>query len=296
VNKPDHPPEPSLIYSPSYPTSSTLEKLQKRRRRNLLIIAVVLLFLFGVTFLEVQYIELPSLAVVGLFNLNLLLLILLVVLIFRNSIKLFMERGQVHVGSKFRTKLVVAFIVLSMLPTGLLALIGSNLIVDSIQNWFNPQINEFVEDAMEVARFSHASFEELIDHFAQTLSRLITTEYLMEPGNRNDLEKLLQKKQIEYNLELIQIFDREYREVWRGKINQLPSGVLLTSDSQPVIELLKGNSYFRTSFLGSGEIIQHGIPIYSMDSPEIVQGALIISLFLPKGVTQKIRHPVERPY
>ncbi len=287
--------KPELLFSPSYPQKETLEKLQKRRRKNLIIIGAILLILLGITILETQYIQLPSLAFIALFNLNIVLLILLILLIFRNLFKLFMERKQRHIGSHFRTKLVVGFIVMSMLPTALLAFIGSNLMADSIKNWFNPQVNEFIDDAMDVARTSHAAFESFADEFARSLSTSITTQELLEPAARDALERLMSSRQTEMNLELIQLFDSKSNEVWRGALRELPSGVLLESQTQELKEILEGNSFFKTRLLGDGDLIQHGIPVYSLKSPDKIEGALIVNLFLEQSVSQKIR-AIQRNY
>jgi len=188
------------IYSPSYPTRSTHAKLQKRRRRTLLIVIVTLIVLVAITYLELQYLESPSIGVFAFFNLNIVLLLLLILLIFRNIFKLLLERKRRHIGSKFRSKLVIAFVVLSMLPTGLLAFFGSNLIADAIRNWFNPNIEEFLDDAMEIARLSHSSSIDLTGRFAHHLSRSLTSGQLLEPELRNQLERTLEEKQTEYQL------------------------------------------------------------------------------------------------
>ncbi|NJL59664.1 MAG: hypothetical protein HC887_08500 [Desulfobacteraceae bacterium] len=53
----------------------------------------------------------------ALININLLLLILLFFLLFRNVVKLLYDRKRRIMGSKLRTRLVVAFISLTLLPT-----------------------------------------------------------------------------------------------------------------------------------------------------------------------------------
>ena len=51
--------------------------------------------------------------VFALLNLNLIVLLLLVLLLFRNLVKLWFERRQGVLGAKFKAKLVLAFLTLS---------------------------------------------------------------------------------------------------------------------------------------------------------------------------------------
>ena len=57
-----------------------------------------------------------NVVVFALFNLNLIVFLLLLVLLFRNLVKLWFERRNKVIGSEFKTKLVVAFLSLSLAP------------------------------------------------------------------------------------------------------------------------------------------------------------------------------------
>ena len=71
--------------------------------------------------------------VFGLINIIILLIILLVYLVFRNIAKLLMERRQNAIGAKLRTKLVLAFVGLSLVPTMLLFFVSAGFITNSIR-------------------------------------------------------------------------------------------------------------------------------------------------------------------
>ncbi len=273
----------------SYPTPDSLSKLQKQRQKNLLIAGLILGILAGGTYLQLKYLELPSIGFVALLNLNLLFLIILLILILRNLIKLFMERGRSSAGHRFRTKMVVAFILMSMLPTGLLAFIGSNLMADSIQNWFNPQIDEFVDYAMELARASHANAEALADQYARTIRQFITDNGLNSEERQTELVSMLSQKQAEYQLESIQFFDKNAIERWRSSPPEETSGIFLGPESPYFENLFNGNSFFDVHFMGDGELIRRGVPIFSSIDSGSIEGALVISIYLPKGITQSIR-------
>ncbi|MFI5327714.1 MAG: PAS domain-containing sensor histidine kinase, partial [Candidatus Rokuibacteriota bacterium] len=106
---------------------------QEKRKRNLLIITGILVLLVVATVFEVgiRAPQIPfasNLIVFFLFNLNLIVFLLLLVLLFRNLVKLSFERRQKIIGSKFKAKLVLAFLALSLVPGILIFLIASNFI------------------------------------------------------------------------------------------------------------------------------------------------------------------------
>ncbi|MBI2553301.1 MAG: PAS domain-containing sensor histidine kinase, partial [Candidatus Rokubacteria bacterium] len=104
----------------------------ERRKRNLLIIGGMLILLVATvaTVYEVgiRTPQLPlasNLLVFALFNLTLIVFLLLLVLLIRNLVKLFFERRQEVLGSKFKTKLVAVFLSLSLIPALLISIIAS---------------------------------------------------------------------------------------------------------------------------------------------------------------------------
>ena len=76
-----------------------------------------------------------NIVVFALLNLNLIVLLLLVLLLFRNLVKLWFERRQGVLGAKFKAKLVLAFLTLSLIPSMLIFLIASNFITKSIEGF-----------------------------------------------------------------------------------------------------------------------------------------------------------------
>jgi hypothetical protein len=94
---------------------------QEKRKRNLLIIGGILILLVVATVFEVgiRAPQIPfasNLIVFFLFNLNLIVFLLLLVLLFRNLVKLSFERRHKIIGSRFKAKLVLTFLALSLVP------------------------------------------------------------------------------------------------------------------------------------------------------------------------------------
>ena len=112
---------------------------QKRRRREFYIILAVVPVILLLTYIE-SHISLISgdvpiptnIFILGLINLNIILLILLIFLVIRNTVKLFIERKKKTAGSKLMTKLITAFVAFTIIPTFLLFFVVIGFINRSI--------------------------------------------------------------------------------------------------------------------------------------------------------------------
>ena len=106
---------------------------QNRRKRNVVIIASFLVLIGSAAAFDLGVFapELPvasNIVIFALFNLNLIVFLLLLVLLFRNLAKVWFERKQNVIGARFRAKLVLAFLVLAVAPAALIFVIASNFI------------------------------------------------------------------------------------------------------------------------------------------------------------------------
>lgn len=81
-----------------------------------------------------------TIIVFTLLNINIVLLLALGIFVGRNVVKLYYERRQDVLGSKFRTKLVLTFVVLILIPTSGLFIVGTGMINAIVNNWFSPPV------------------------------------------------------------------------------------------------------------------------------------------------------------
>ena len=141
------------------------EEERKRRKREGILIVIVAFVIAILTFAEHRVIhfgaEIPisnTILMFILININLLLLILLIFLVFRNLVKLLYDRKRKVMGAKLRTRLVAAFIALTLLPTIVLFFFSITFITTSIEFWFNVPVEQALENSLLVGRrlYNHA--------------------------------------------------------------------------------------------------------------------------------------------
>jgi two-component system nitrogen regulation sensor histidine kinase NtrY len=99
-----------------------------------------------------------------------LYLLFLIFLVIRNLITLYREKQQKIAGSKFRTKLVVAFLGLTLIPTTLLFILSNQLINNSIDKWFSLEVQKPIDDSMSIARNFYIRGLEDVRDYADFLS------------------------------------------------------------------------------------------------------------------------------
>jgi len=127
--------------------------------------------------------------------------VIFALILLRILLKLYVERRQQQLGSRFKTKMVVAFLGLSLVPVCFLFAFAYGLLNRTIDRWFSLPTDLIRQDSEELVRqlelqagqradniSSHlAQSEEMIqavDHHAIPLvARRVTQEVTADPGN-----------------------------------------------------------------------------------------------------------------
>ena len=140
------------------PHRETPSQEQKKRRRERVLIAISLILVVAITSLEVNLVHrggqpvTGSLLAFGLLNINTFLLLLFTFLIFRHLAKLFFERRRKVFGSRLRTRLVLAFITLTLMPTLFLFVMSWQLMSSRVDYSWDRQVELSLDQALAVSR------------------------------------------------------------------------------------------------------------------------------------------------
>ena len=185
----------------------------KRRRREGILIIVIILVVALLTFVETRTIrfgaDIPvsnAILMFTLININLLLLILLIFLVFRNLVKLLYDRRRKVMGAKLRTRLVVAFIVLTIVPTGVLFFFSINFITSSIEFWFNVPVEQALENSLRVGGKVYDRVEDNNLFFLERISYQIKAKKLLDPKKEKALSQYIKVVQREFNLDGVEVY------------------------------------------------------------------------------------------
>jgi len=277
-------------------TLSTTKTEARKRRREWLIVVVIV----GLVALSLRYqgqlfnltTEIPlsgNILVLALINLNILLIIFCLFLVLRNIFKLVLERRRGIPGAKLRSKLVLAFVALSLIPTMLLFFVSAGFITNSIENWFNSQIEDSLKESLEVAQTYYKNSASNALYYAEQISLTIKEQKLLNEDNLPVLEELIHQKQKEYNLGIVEVFSSTLEELVRAVNPSVPAADFTDPDSDSIREALQGNRFTRISPIGRADLIRGIVPVYSNWNPDDVVGVVVVNYYVPYSLVNKMK-------
>lgn len=138
-----------------------------------------------------------------LWYINLLLILVILFVLFRNLFKLAVERHHRIFGSKLKTKLVSTYILLALIPGLLLFVYGSQLLQGWIDTWFDEgSIKGVVEQGSVVAEELNRRIEdETLWRAKRALSEVDTGDLLVQrrrPALARRSQRLLTELEVDY--------------------------------------------------------------------------------------------------
>ena len=268
----------------------------RKRKRESFIIAISLLFIIILTWAEIHLARLRAsvqvgnkIIIFGLINIIILLIILLVYLVIRNIAKLLLERRQNVVGAKLRTKLVLAFVGLSLVPTMLLFIVSAGFIDISINNWFNKQVETSLEESMEVAQTYYKSSAANALYYARQISSLIKEQKLINEQNLPRLKELIRQKQKEYNLGVVEVYSSQREELVRASNEKLPQGEFTNPSSEDINRGLQGKELTKVNSTGKADLIRGIVPIYSNWDTKDIVGVVVVNYYVSYSLVSKMK-------
>ena len=152
-----------------------------------------------------RFIGMTFLVYTGTFLTTLSILILATIL-GRNLIKLYFEKRSGRPGSGFKTRLVRAFIVLSLLPALLLFVFSYTLINSSMGKWFQDPPAQILDSSRQLTRQYYADTEERAKFYAVSIAGRFQSL-----DESEDFQDRLREYSREYAIDAAQIFDANAR-------------------------------------------------------------------------------------
>jgi len=273
----------------------------KRRRIELIVIVIISILIFALTVIEMHFPRVMgsissanNIIIFSLININIILILLLIFLVIRNLVKLIFERRRKVLGAKLRTKLVVAFISLSLVPTVLLFFVAVGFITSSVEQWFKPQVVESLQSSLEVAQSYYRDFANSMVSSAQEISKHLSKQGPFK-GERGMhlLKEQLEVKRQQYRLSTLGVFLKEERNSLTVEDPALKA-VFLNPPQDLLDAGFSGQEVSRKLPAGEGEVITGIAPLLD-GSGGGVMGVVAASHFIPKSMTVKM-HEISQAY
>jgi two-component system nitrogen regulation sensor histidine kinase NtrY len=222
-----------------------------------------------------------------LINTNLLLLLALLLLVFRNLAKLYYEKKNNIWGTKLKTRLITAFIILALLPTTVLFFFSIHFISTSIAFWFNAPVEQTLDSSLAVGQKLYEYIEEKNEFFAKRAAFQIDSRNLLVKENDKKLARYAQVIQRAFNRHAVEVYTPDAIRISLSLANELESlhfGLLTSNDltdipegqfSRTISQTIKEGEFLRTisaiPFGSDPKKARAFIVITSLVSPELSQ-------------------------
>jgi len=270
---------------------------ERKKRRRELYVATAAAVLIGVVFLTEAQIarsmeDIPfagHLLLFGLLTVVTLLLILVFFFLIRNLFKLVFERRGRVPGAKLKTRLTVAFVALTLIPTVVLFIASAGVLHTTIESWFRTQVEDALQSSLVVAQAYYQTASEKVLTSASRLAALAASRTVPTASGRGALQHELDSWRTADGLSSVQIYYKDASPPLLSKDPALKDVPI----PPPVPSFLKiGFQGERTSQIisldGGSDLIRAIAPLRDReDGP--VHAAVVTDYYIPNSLAARLQ-------
>ena len=273
-----------------------LEKTERRkRRREQFTIAIVFIAIILCTNAALSLSKasstLPfvnSIFFFGIINLNLVLLAILVFLIARNLSKVFFERRRNLLGSKLKTKLVFAFLGLSVIPTITLFLISSLYINSSFDKWFSIKVGNTLQASLEITNAYYKDHQRTAQHFGEKIREDLLKSIVFDaPRTDRRFLQELEFQREKYSLAAVEVYWHPLDPRLLVSKEGLTEEIFPRLPIDSVGAALNGENVSLVQHVGTGDVLRSIIPLHRSVGSDTIMGAIAVSYYVPVSLVAK---------
>ncbi len=271
------------------------------RKRLLEVVAIVVttFLLVVISRLETRLFELSdqlarnhefftSVIYFGLINFNVVLILILSFLLFRNIAKLVVERRRGIFGSNLRTKLVVTLMFFALAPTVLFFYISSRYIITSFDEWFSEKVRVTMHQTREAGARVYKQDQRRLESLARiALHRIkvLPPDEQFVAGQQLVIPAQLEGFESQYGLDAVMVYNMQGALIWSSRV--IPG--INNGDITPDVFLIDALNRFHTepglfsisTVVGDDnqDIVKGVAPIVQEKSREVVGIVLVETRF-----------------
>ncbi len=136
---------------------------------------------------------------------DLTILLALIFFLARSVVKLFVERRRGLPFSRFRAKLVMALLGLTIVPSVLVLLVGGELIRSSTQLWFSQPVDEVLRSAVEIGGSYYREHEGIVGGHATRIARSLPSA-AVQTGDVESVRRAIAPEVTQGRLGLVEVY------------------------------------------------------------------------------------------
>ena len=223
------------------------------------------------------------------------ILTMVVVLVFvlaRNVVKLVVERRRGLPFSRFRAKLVLAMLGLSIIPSVLMLMVGGELIRQTTARWFAEPVDEVVNSAQAIAVEYYAEREAAVETHAKRIAGLLSP-VVLQSGDVRVIRGAIEPEVRQGRVGLIEVYQVRAgappRPIIAVEAPSMPRERARGSTDRLAARIAAGSTETRAHdpLDGGGQLVRAGARIH--DASGAVVGIVIASDHLSGLLAQHAR-------
>ena len=252
-----------------------------------LIAALVVMVRFADRSTEVNPDFLSEVVLYALSAADLTMLVALVFVLARNIVKLVVERRRGLPFSRFRAKLVLALLGLTIVPSVLVLIVGSELIRSSTEKWFSQPIDEVLRAATRIAQDYYREREATVAGHAARIAREIPVA-AVAAGDLDVVRRAISAEVSQGRVGLVEVYRSKDRGATPTDLALLvaveapgrPRDQLRASSDRVASLVAAGSSELHAPepLESGGELVRAGAPV--RDASGRIVGVVLASDFL----------------
>jgi two-component system, NtrC family, nitrogen regulation sensor histidine kinase NtrY len=273
----------------------TIDQEKAKRRRELLVAFGAALLIGVIFFVEAQIArsaeDIPfagHLLLFALLSVVTLLLILMIFFLIRNLFKLVFERRRKLLGSNLKTRLTLAFVALTLIPTVVLFIASAGVLHTTIESWFKTQVEESLQSSLVVAQAYYQSASEKVLTSASRLAHIVEKGSLLDRGSDEALKTAMEAGRAAEGLNSLQVYFQDGSAPVLQKDPAL-EGITIPPPLPSFLKIAFQGE--RTSQIipldGGGDLIRGIAPVKTPDDGSVV-AALVTDYFIPTSLAGRL--------
>ena len=269
-------------------------EIRKRRTRYAIIICLILIPIL--TYLETVVFQIGEITfpisgnvlVFSLININIILLLLVAFLVFRNLVRFIFEQRQISLTKSLRTRLVISFISLSLVPTILLFFIALQFVSTSMDYWFNSNVEASLDESLQIAQNIYQEKRELTIETGNLIANQLVAAGILEHEPQS-IQLQLEEFMSSLNLDGLSLFS-DQRQVVADAASENISNQNIPQIQAELFRLTLAGATNQTTIqpVTTGEIIRSVIPVYFNKKPKTSPYILVTTVYIPQEQLQRM--------
>jgi two-component system nitrogen regulation sensor histidine kinase NtrY len=224
----------------------------------------------------------------GLTVINISLLLVLVFVLGRNLVRMLMEWRRGVFGARLRVQLLLVFLLMATAPSVLLLLVGSDLIRQTVDRWFNVDAERMLVSSQALGAALESSALESSRVHARLLAREIEARDLLAPKEQGRLGRTIEVRARERELDLVNVYAAAGEVVAVMDPRLPPAASWDAASGQALAQAaLAGRDAEASVAFGAGRLARVAAPV--RDARGQPEGAIVVSSFIPAEAATAVR-------